>query len=94
MKILIDEFKEHSQNTSYQSLMNNKIDEIVNWINDFEDAIENEQLKKENEQLKKENEQLKKEREWLTREIQLTNPQTHVGLSPDEICERMRQALK
>ncbi len=87
MKILIDEFKEHSQNTSYQSLMNNKIDEIVNWINDFEDAIENEQLKKENEQLKK-------EREWLTREIQLTNPQTHVGLSPDEICERMRQALK
>ena len=39
-------------------------------------------------------EQLKEEKEWLIREIQCSNPQMHVGLSPDRICKRMQQALK
>ncbi len=53
MKTLSEEFSEEFKDVSipYLRIMDNKIDEIVNWINNFEDAIENEQLKKEKEWL-------------------------------------------
>ena len=40
MKTLLEEFQEEPTKT-YSTIIDNKIDDIINWINDFEDAMEN-----------------------------------------------------